>query len=51
MFPRVLTSRKTLDRVDDWLASSSAHPAAKRYVGEVRDDIARALAAQRADAG
>jgi aminopeptidase N len=51
MFPRVLTSRETLDRVDDWLASSSAHPAAKRYVGEVRDDIARALAAQRADAG
>jgi aminopeptidase N len=50
MFPRVLTSRETLLRVDEWLASSPANPAAKRYVREARDDIARALAAQAADA-
>jgi len=50
MFPRVLTSRETLERVDAWLASSPANPAAKRYVREARDDIARALAAQEADA-
>jgi aminopeptidase N len=50
MFPRALTSQETLDRVDAWLASSPANPAAKRYVREVRDDIARALAAQAADA-
>jgi len=50
MFPRVLTGQATLDRVDAWLASSPANPAAKRYVSEARDDIVRALAAQRADA-
>ncbi len=50
MFPRALTSQETLDRVDTWLAESSANPAAKRYVGEGRDDIARALKAQAADA-
>ena len=50
MFPRALTSQETLERVDDWLASSPAHPAAKRYVREARDDVARALAAQAADA-
>ena len=50
MFPRALTSRATLDRVDAWLESSHANPAAKRLVGEARDDIARALAAQDADA-
>ncbi|HYO40960.1 MAG TPA: aminopeptidase N [Nocardioidaceae bacterium] len=50
MFPRVLTSRETLQRVDEWLASSPANPAAKRYVREARDDIARALRAQAADA-
>jgi aminopeptidase N len=50
MFPRALTSRATLDRVDAWLGSSHANPAAKRLVGEARDDIARALAAQDADA-
>ena len=50
MFPRTLTSRATLDRVDAWLESSHANPAAKRLVGEARDDIARALAAQDADA-
>jgi aminopeptidase N len=50
MFPRVLTGQATLDRVDAWLATSSANPAAKRYVSEARADVVRALAAQRADA-
>ncbi|WP_343065180.1 aminopeptidase N [Nocardioides mesophilus] len=49
MFPRVLTSQETLDRVDAWLESSSANPAAKRYVREGRADIVRALAAQAFD--
>ncbi len=49
MFPRALTGPETLERVEGWLASSSANPAAKRYVREVRDDIVRALAAQEAD--
>jgi aminopeptidase N len=51
MFPRTLVSAETLDTVDAWLASSSANPAAKRYVREGRADIARALAAQARDAG
>ena len=50
MFPRVLTGQATLDRVDQWLASSPANPAAKRYVSEARADVVRALAAQRAGA-
>jgi aminopeptidase N len=50
MFPRSLTGQETLERVDAWLESSSANPAAKRFVREARDDIARALAAQTADA-
>ena len=49
MFPRALTSQETLDRVDAWLESSSANPAAKRYVREGRADIVRALAAQACD--
>jgi aminopeptidase N len=50
MFPRSLTSQAALDRVDSWLATSAANPAAKRYVREGRADIVRALAAQAADA-
>ncbi|MGZ4476600.1 MAG: ERAP1-like C-terminal domain-containing protein, partial [Nocardioides sp.] len=50
MFPRVLTSQETLDRVDAWLAQSSANPAAKKFVKEARADIVRALAAQQRDA-
>ncbi len=50
MFPRSLTSQQTLERVDEWLESSPANPAAKRYVREARADIARAMAAQTADA-
>jgi len=50
MFPRVLTSQETLDRVDAWLEASTANPAAKKYVREARADIVRALAAQDFDA-
>jgi aminopeptidase N len=51
MFPRTLISAETLETVDAWLESSSANPAAKRYVREGRADIVRALAAQANDAG
>ena len=50
IFPKQLASQELLDRVDAWLASSSANPAAKRYVREGRDDVARALRAQARDA-
>ena len=50
MFPRSLTNRATLERVDAWLAASPAGSFAKRYVREARDDVERALAAQAADA-
>ncbi|HEY1135659.1 MAG TPA: aminopeptidase N [Nocardioides sp.] len=51
MFPLPLVSEATLARVDEWLATSGANPAAKRYVAEGRSDMARALAAQVRDAG
>ena len=50
IFPRPLASQELLDRVDAWLETSSANPAAKRYVSEGRADVARALAAQAKDA-
>jgi aminopeptidase N len=50
IFPKPLASQELLDRVDGWLESSSANPAAKRYVREGRDDVARALRAQAKDA-
>jgi len=50
MFPMPLVSEETLARVDQWLAESSANPAAKRYVNEGRADMARALTAQAKDA-
>ncbi len=50
IFPRQLASPELLDRVDAWLESSSANPAAKRYVREGRADVARALQAQAKDA-
>ncbi|HYF71972.1 MAG TPA: aminopeptidase N, partial [Nocardioides sp.] len=50
MFPKQLASQELLDRVDAWLESSPANPAAKRYVREGRADVARALAAQARDA-
>jgi aminopeptidase N len=48
LFPLANPSQATLDKVDAWLASTSANPAAKRYVSEGRDDLARALRAQAA---
>ncbi|HET8560710.1 MAG TPA: aminopeptidase N [Marmoricola sp.] len=50
IFPRPLASQELLDRVDEWLATSGADPAAKRYVAEGRADVARYLAAQVRDA-
>jgi aminopeptidase N len=50
MFPKQLANQELLDRVDAWLESSPANPAAKRYVREGRADVARALAAQARDA-
>ena len=49
-FPKPLGSEATLARLDEWLAESNAPKQAKRYVGEARADIARALAAQAFDA-
>jgi aminopeptidase N len=48
LFPLANPSQTTLDKVDAWLESSSANAAAKRYVSEGRDDLARALRAQAA---
>ena len=50
MFPEPLASETLLDKVDAWLSSSEANPAAKRFVREGRDDVARALRAQAKDA-
>lgn len=50
IFPKPLASQELLDRVDAWLESSQANPAAQRYVREGRADVARALAAQTRDA-
>jgi len=50
IFPRPLASQELLDRVDAWLQTSEANPAAKRYVREGRADVARYLAAQAKDA-
>ena len=50
IFPKHLASPGLLDRLDRWLDESPANPAAKRYVRENRDDIARALRAQAKDA-
>jgi aminopeptidase N len=48
-FPNPLASPELLEKVDAWLDSSPANPAAKRYVREGRDDAARALRAQERD--
>jgi aminopeptidase N len=51
LFPRALSTPQTRDRVQAWLDSADANPAAKRYVREGLADIERALAAQAKDAG
>jgi aminopeptidase N len=48
LFPAANPSQATLEKVDAWLSSTSANPAATRYVSEGRDDLARALKAQAA---
>jgi len=50
LFPRVLASPALLARVDAWLETAEANPAALRYVREGRADVARYLAAQERDA-
>jgi aminopeptidase N len=50
IFPKHLASPELIARLDQWLESSPANPAAKRYVRENRDDLARALRAQERDA-
>ncbi|MFC5727894.1 MULTISPECIES: aminopeptidase N [Nocardioides] len=52
IFPRVLATQDTLDKVDAWLAENAdtVNPGAVRYVREGRADVARALAAQKKDA-
>jgi aminopeptidase N len=48
LFPLANPAQAALDKVDAWLASTSAPAAATRYVSEGRDDLARALRARRA---
>lgn len=50
IFPRPLASPALLEQVDAWLATTTANPAALRYVREGRADVARYLAAQAKDA-
>ncbi|HET6635067.1 MAG TPA: aminopeptidase N [Streptomyces sp.] len=51
LYPASQGDRRTLDVTDEWLAShADAAPALRRLVLEARDDLARALAAQRCDA-
>jgi aminopeptidase N len=50
LFPRLLATRETLERVERWLDGASANPAAVRYVREGAADLERALAAQERDA-
>ncbi|MEW2453290.1 aminopeptidase N [Streptomyces albus] len=51
LFPASQGDRATLDAADAWLAAhGDAAPALRRLVAESRDDLARALAAQRTDA-
>jgi aminopeptidase N len=51
LFPLANPAQTTLDKVDAWLASTSADAAATRYVSEGRDDLARALRAQAISVG
>jgi aminopeptidase N len=50
LFPRALPRQDVLDRVDAWMSSTQANPAARRLVGEGRADLERALRAQARDA-
>jgi aminopeptidase N len=50
LFPRAMPRPDVLDRVDAWLSSTQANPAARRLVSEGRADLERALRAQARDA-
>ncbi|MBZ5733014.1 aminopeptidase N [Nocardioides sp. TRM66260-LWL] len=50
LFPHPLASAALVERLDAWLASTSAAPGAVRLVTEGRADVVRALAAQERDA-
>jgi aminopeptidase N len=50
IFPRPLASPALLERVDAWLETTTANPAAVRFVKEGRADVARYLRAQAKDA-
>jgi aminopeptidase N len=50
LFPRLVTTRQTLELTDAWLAAhEDAAPALRRLVLECRDDLDRALRAQQRD--
>jgi len=49
LFPRGIPTRAVADKVDAWLASTEANPAARRLVSEGRADLERALRAQELD--
>jgi aminopeptidase N len=50
LFPRAIPRRDILARVDAWLSTTQANPAARRLVSEGRADMERALRAQARDA-
>ena len=51
LFPRLVTTERTLEQTDTWLSEhEDAAPALRRLVLECRDDLARALRAQASDA-
>jgi aminopeptidase N len=51
LFPWPLDKQALLDRLDPWLAEAPLSSSARRVIEERRDDAARALRCQRADAG
>src|SRR5262245_18905174 len=50
LFPRAIPGPEVLERVDRWLSTTQANPAARRLVGEGKADIERALRARARDA-
>ncbi|HET7328251.1 MAG TPA: aminopeptidase N [Nocardioidaceae bacterium] len=50
LFPRGIPTREVADKVDAWLDTAQANPAARRLVLEGRADLERALRAQQRDA-
>jgi aminopeptidase N len=50
LFPRTAPNPELLERVESWIADTSANQGSVRYVREGADDLRRALAAQAKDA-